>query len=364
MGLIFISLFFLGWRVNKNSLVYLFSQVCSICLSLIPLLVNQSKDIVMSKSLVGAFLYSAAICLLIEHKNIAIGKKEAIRIVFWGAFLQIIIGVYSFIFMEVRSKIFALEFISERAMSKTELMRLIGLGAVKYAGAGIYFGVVALIAMGVLIQKGRPFMAWATSLFFILAGSFFSRTTLVSVPLLFVIFILSNKNKITATIKAIDFLIVLILFALVLHNIFKEEPLYQWGLEPVYNLIEHQELRSNSTDGLKTMYSFPDKTRTYIFGDGKFVSRDVTGRDSGYYMHTDVGYLRLLYYGGVPMIIVYFIPCMVATVLYMKSRPQKTEKYVFLSLIAFILVVNLKGLASANFVTDIFLFSSFKRNNP
>ncbi|WP_143340963.1 hypothetical protein [Dethiosulfovibrio salsuginis] len=290
-------------------------------------------------------------------------KKEAIGVVLLGAIFQIIVGVLFFIFIEARSKLFALEVVSEGTMSNIELMRLIGLGGVKYFGAGIYFGVVALIAMGFFMAKRRPLLAWTVSLFFALTGSLFARTTLVSLPLLFVLFILSSKSKTMAIMRISGILLTVALLILALHNIYKDEPLYRWGLEPIYNLLEHGQLKTSSSDVLKTMYTFPDRTHTYIFGDGKYVNRDVMGRESGYYMHTDVGYMRLLYYGGVPMVIAYFIPYMVATVLYLKSRPQKTEKYVFLSLIAFLLILNLKGLASVNFATDIFLFSSLKRGN-
>lgn len=362
LSFIFAATFVLGLKaISKRMFIYLLFNILTLALSLIPLVVNQSQDTALFKTLLGTFLCSTSMYLIIVYKNI--DKTNSIHIVLWGALIHIVLGVLSFIYIDLRSIIRNIDLVGMDWERLEATMRLIGLGGVKYFGAGIYFGVVALIAMGFFMAKRRPLLAWVASLFFVLTGSLFARTTLVSLPLLFVVFILSSKSKTMAIMRISGILITVALLILALHNIYKEEPLYRWGLEPIYNLLEHGELKSASTNKLKTMYKFPDRAHTYLFGDGKYVNRDVMGRESGYYMHTDVGYLRLLYYGGVPMVIAYFIPYMVATVLYLKSRPQKTEKYVFLSLIAFLLILNLKGLASVNFATDIFLFSSFKRGN-
>lgn len=59
-------------------------------------------------------------------------------------------------------------------------------------------------------------------------------------------------------------------------------------------------LSSASTDRLKEMYVYPTSLKTYLIGDGLFNLKD------HYYMETDVGYLRLLFYGGIPVALCFF----------------------------------------------------------
>lgn len=49
---------------------------------------------------------------------------------------------------------------------------------------------------------------------------------------------------------------------------------------------------SSTLNSLKEMYIFPDNLRTWIIGDGLWDS------EGGYYMNTDVGYFRLLFFVG------------------------------------------------------------------
>ena len=58
----------------------------------------------------------------------------------------------------------------------------------------------------------------------------------------------------------------------------------------------------NPNEILKNMYVFPDNWKTWIIGDGYFDMVDpyYTGKDMyGFYMGTDVGYLRFIFYFGV-----------------------------------------------------------------
>ena len=80
--------------------------------------------------------------------------------------------------------------------------------------------------------------------------------------------------------------------------------LVRFGFEGFFNLFEHGEWESRSTNTLSTMVVFPETFKTWIIGDGYFSSpnSDVNYLGDlsieGFYMGTDIGYLRFLFYFG------------------------------------------------------------------
>lgn len=78
----------------------------------------------------------------------------------------------------------------------------------------------------------------------------------------------------------------------------------RYAFEGFFSLVEQGEWYVSSNEKLKNMYVFPETFKTWIIGDGYFanpVSTDpyFTGKVvAGFYMGTDVGYLRFIYYFG------------------------------------------------------------------
>lgn len=79
----------------------------------------------------------------------------------------------------------------------------------------------------------------------------------------------------------------------------------RFAFEGFFNLAERGDLSYSSNETLKNMYVFPDNLKTWIIGDGYFTNPRLidpyfTGEIiGGYYMGTDVGYLRFIFYFGV-----------------------------------------------------------------
>ena len=84
---------------------------------------------------------------------------------------------------------------------------------------------------------------------------------------------------------------------------FKED--IRFAFEGFFSLWEKGEWSVSSNDRLKNMFVFPDNTKTWLIGDGYIENpyfRDpyyIGPRTGGYYMNTDVGYLRFIFYFGV-----------------------------------------------------------------
>ena len=80
----------------------------------------------------------------------------------------------------------------------------------------------------------------------------------------------------------------------------------RFGFEGFFSLVEKGRWETTSNETLEGMIVYPDNPKTWIIGDGYFESArgDInflgdTSRDSGYYMGTDIGYLRFIFYFGV-----------------------------------------------------------------
>ena len=79
----------------------------------------------------------------------------------------------------------------------------------------------------------------------------------------------------------------------------------RFAFEGFFSLWEDGEWQTTSNDRLVNMYVWPDNLKTWLIGDGYFESPYFTdayyigkGGGSAFYMHTDVGYCRFLFYFG------------------------------------------------------------------
>lgn len=79
----------------------------------------------------------------------------------------------------------------------------------------------------------------------------------------------------------------------------------RFAFEGLFNYFEKGEWSTTSTNKLMTMYVFPETLKTWLIGDGYFsnpaaIDPYFTGKViDGYYMGTDVGYLRFIFYFGI-----------------------------------------------------------------
>ena len=78
----------------------------------------------------------------------------------------------------------------------------------------------------------------------------------------------------------------------------------RFAFEGFFSLVEQGEWDVSSNNSLMNMYVFPDNAKTWIIGDGYFDGPSNTDpyyvgpTMTGFYMWTDVGYLRFIFYFG------------------------------------------------------------------
>lgn len=197
--------------------------------------------------------------------------------------------------------------------------RLYGIGC-SLDIAGTRFAAVLIMIAYLCADSRRVKSGWQLSLylaaFFVIAviGNMISRTTVigVAVALLYWVyasgmlrFDLNEQGK--RLWKGVGWLM-LIALPVVVYAYHHNPNIHQnirFGFEGFFSLAEKGYWQTTSNDRLATMVVFPDNMKTWIIGDGYFgnpLSADkfYIGPGIGsFYMNTDIGYLRFIFYFGV-----------------------------------------------------------------
>lgn len=144
-----------------------------------------------------------------------------------------------------------------------------------------------------LKEKKYNFMV----IFFIILFLTFSAVTAGRTSLLGLLFSMLFLIKKPSYRSFILSLILIPLISVILFNIYSfllhtHKDFLKFALEFYYNWKENGHLSTESTNVLASMY-VPIDINTIIFGDGKYMYSN-----GEYYMHTDVGYLRNLFFYG------------------------------------------------------------------
>lgn len=200
-----------------------------------------------------------------------------------------------------------------------------------------------------------------------ITGNMVARTTLVG-SISGLIYILfgsgSFNNKLSAAqLRVWGWLIFLVTVSFIgvsfLYNTNKEiHDNLEFGFEGFFNLIEDGYWHTASNDVLSSMYIFPDNLKTWIIGDGYFIGQSSDPNYmgdylDGFYMGTDVGYLRFIFFFGITGLALF---C--ALILYSGSLCLKyfsKEKLLILMLIAINFAVWLKVATDCFFIFALLL---------
>ncbi len=202
-----------------------------------------------------------------------------------------------------------------------EIHRLYGIGA-GLDVAGTRFSCV-LVTLGFYIgHKSKDFKGWKLALLFLafaiitVVGNMIARTTLVGAALGLGYIILCGLSLMrqpfqkgtTRLIGTIGTILLAIVPVIILFYNTNEQfrDLLRFGFEGFFSLAETGEWEVSSNDMLESMVVWPEDLETWIIGDGYFESQrwdpnyvgDAPVYEAGYYMGTDIGYCRFIFYFG------------------------------------------------------------------
>ena len=231
--------------------------------------------------------------------------------------IQSIIAIVMFVSQPICSFLFELQGIdvNSRAIQMYFGMRLIGLGCF-YFGAGVIYGLGLICLMPLMLNANNKqlLMLMALYAYLFIIGVFFARTTIVGAAISFLylffnFFVPQIKPKAISVSKKFMSFVLIAVIALV--SLYSSSPKLQedyadiinFGFEAFINLSETGEFSTKSSDGLKEYHLniWPENLKTYYVGDTRWTDGD------SYYGDSDVGYIRLLYYFGIPGIILFLL---------------------------------------------------------
>lgn len=230
--------------------------------------------------------------------------------------------------------------------------RMFGFGAC-FDPAGIRFA-CALVLLANMILKSNiarkpTYGYWISFGVIVIVGCIISRTTLVGVGMFFLYFILYifTHNDLNWKQEVYNFLLITIVACIVCIYYYQINPTFEknirFAFELFFNYFEQGRFGTHSTDILFLMYDYtPESLKTWIIGDGYLLSPTNIdpyyvgdAPDTEYYMGTDVGYYRLIFYFGIIGLFAFI--CFLLYAMKEGVRRYSTNRMVFI----FIFMINM-----------------------
>jgi len=237
-------------------------------------------------------------------------------------------------------------------------------GFAAFSSASV-FSFACLFCCYMIATKPNVSIIMITCLLVLVIGCFFyGRISLVGM-IMGAIIILWTSNNITKTVKVICLIIGFVFVALAVLNIASQanEKLIEWQ-EWAFSIVKQLFVEKKVTDYsvnhmVNDMYYMPEPN-TLIFGDGKY-----SNENGSYYGHTDVGFMRLILYGGfIGLALVYFLMIYLCKITIRVSKSITFKKFIFLSFVLFF-ILEMKGESyqrAIMMIYPLFLIQQYKHN--
>lgn len=213
-------------------------------------------------------------------------------------------------------KDFVDSYIMQDQLFLTKVERLYGIGA-SLDTAGVRFSACLIMLMFVLNRTKSKMGNWTLALALIaylwiaVVGNMVARTTIVGVVMSMLYAVLTFRPgdvsySFFRVLRAV-MLILIVAIPVCVYLYDNSQQFYQlsrFAFEGFFNLAETGEWEIDSNEKLKTMIIFPDNIKTWIIGDGYFANpydidpTYVGYQPGGFYMGTDIGYCRFIFYFG------------------------------------------------------------------
>lgn len=247
-----------------------------------------------------------------------------------------------------------------------ESFRLIGFGA-QFFEAGVINAIALILIASVfksrVLSISYMFLLMISFVIIVTIGMMMSRTTIIGVPLAG--FVLLHKfrfwklRSLSLFLRAFSLIILLVLLATAIYYLLPTtfinqiEQSVEFGFEMLVNYSSKGELTTGSTKQLINMFDiYPDNAITWLIGNGYW--SDPIDPDS-YYMSTDVGFARMIFYFGLFGLVSYLI--YQASIAWNANLATGGKhKTFFVAMIALLLIFNSKGFTDMSQTLSLFLF--------
>ena len=354
------------FSVNKDFLTFWIGTIAISLVALVVVVINGSADgkVISEIGIRFTMLFGGAYFLTwyLKQMNVNMNYQIILKAFIAVLVIQCFIGVGTFVNPVIKEIFNAIQKPSDVAIqNKVGIMRMSGFG-MTFFGAGLDCGLALMILVFLFrenkFQTGILILLAFVFLFILAVGTFMARTTLIGALFAFGYLILPHSNSRKhikfAAITSVILIVVAGYSIPVLLNSEKYGMVIRFAFEAFFNYSEYGSLETESSNDLQTMYRFPEQLKTYFIGDGWLNHPEIEGY---YYKQTDVGYLRLIYFGGVFYALLWFLFHYLMLNRIVMNINSKEIKMLALTIFFFLVVVNVKGLA--DFYPLVFLLLVF-----
>ena len=252
----------------------------------------------------------------------------------------------------VNRLVLGLGFVENEALEKAN--RLYGIGC-SLDVAGTRFScvlvIIAFLSLKIVRAENKQWIWLYLLSFFAISiiGSIISRTTIVGITmamLVWLIGVIAGCQAETRRFFISRWSAILITAIIVCTVLYIESPVFKdnfrFGFEGFFSLFETGKWETNSNNILRNMIVFPDNLHTWVVGDGYFdnpfrLDINYVGPNfGGYYMATDIGYLRFIFYFGLVGLLLFCAYMVTCADELMKRFPAYSWMFFCILLINFI----------------------------
>ena len=335
---------------KRLTLLLVLASMVSLC-SLFSTTINHTSDDTYVSYVVSASVWLSAAYLVNSCIRAIYGKASVIRICNFIIVVCVIQCVIAILAAHSPVVQHFVDRITDTVWLRS-VNRIYGIGA-SLDTAGVHFA-LALIMIAYILEKKANSMSYGIIFLYILAfffivivGNMVARVTTVGAVISLVyLFYKSNfyKLQVAPSLKKVFLImggvgvgVVPLTYHFYVTNVVFAKNI-RFAFEGFFSLVKEGTWNVASNNTLKSMIVFPESLKTWLVGDGYIVSplNDpyYTGAVMhGYYMNTDIGYLRFIFYFGLIGLLLFSIYIICVNRLCQNSHPEHRALF-FLFLIA------------------------------
>ena len=283
--------------------------------------INHTNDYTYASYIVSMWVWMGAAYVVVSaikwvhgEATVEIVGNYLIAVCVMQCGLAIMIDSFPWLKNLVSDLILGLGFVDNQTLE--EANRLYGIGCSLDVAGTRFSCVLVIIAFLSLKIAGTEKKQWIWLYlisFFVISvvGNIIARTTIVGVGMAVLVWLvgaIAVRQTETRRFLISRWLAVLITAIIVCSVLYIESPVFKdnfrFGFEGFFSLFETGRWETNSNNILRNMIVFPDNLHTWLVGDGYLENpyrRDINyvgPNYGGYYMATDIGYLRFIFYFG------------------------------------------------------------------
>lgn len=352
-------------KVCSQKLILSFWGMAVSLASLISVVINNTHDYVFVTYIVSMWVWLGGAYVVIETIRFVHGKVN-IRIV--GNYLIAVCVAQCFLSQIINANETVANFVdgfmvSTGFMGKAE-NRLYGIGCALDVAGMKFCTVLILLAYFIAspVSKYRPHFERTLYIlaFFIISifGAMIARTTFWGIVLAVCLWIFQyfrlpkNSDEYMTFVASIRSLVLFIILSLpvIIYFYYADESFHnnlRFGFEGFFSLAEKGEWYVRSNKQLLSMVVWPDNIKTWLIGDGYFENPMsdfyYDGPAYNYYMGTDVGYCRFIFYFGLLGLVTFSAFFVVAAFLCTQNNPKYAIVFWLILLMNFIVWVKVSS---------------------